>query len=393
MKRLREAEQHNSTSLPITKKLTSSTLPSSIIPSISGVSPMVLAHSFQAPKARSTENKVTPQTHSVPIPSSTTLITSTAINLTSNSTITNKNSTNNNSDNRTTITSSTTASTTITQKAKAPLSNPKPPGNNQSNWAKLKAKVTRPDHVKNSLSSHPLSTDTSTITTIQNNINETNLSSNTKSISSSISEIKQSAIATIRGPFPVKPLSTEEQKYVALDCEMVGVGNDGLRSALALVVIVDYLGRVIYHKYVQPTEPVTDYRTFVSGVRPEHLVKAENFRVVQKEVSDIIRNKIVVGHGLINDMKALLLSHSRKHTRDTAMYHLFTFKGQGGKTRAKKLKLLVQQYLGIDIQTGEHEPAEDARAALALYKLHRRQWEHEEAGVTTDPRVNKHKGK
>lgn len=393
MKRKREYENSTLSSSTSFYQATPTSLPSSVIPSsISGISSSLLAHSFQAPKApiypiphRSFVNASDTER----IPSS-----STKSSRISSTFVTKKNKVNSSpvqisnttgaplpptpTVTTTALTSTLTTSPTVHKRNKnehsSKASTIVTKIQSSSNWAKLKAKVARPDLSKESGNG----TDNRTI--FRTNEESSSSTLTTPTVPTNL-DTKQTAIATIQGPFPVKPLSTEEQKYVALDCEMVGVGNDGLRSALALVVIVDYYGRVIYQKYVQPTEPVTDYRTFVSGIRPEHLVKAENFRVVQKEVSDIIRNKIVVGHGLINDMKALLLSHSWKSTRDTAAYRLFTFKGQGGKMRAKKLKLLVHQHLGIDIQTGEHEPAEDARAALALYKLFRRQWEHEEAGI------------
>ena len=41
-------------------------------------------------------------------------------------------------------------------------------------------------------------------------------------------------------------------------------------------------------------------------------------------VSKLIEKKIVVGHGLKNDFKALLLNHPRERTRDTALYHPLT---------------------------------------------------------------------
>ena len=56
---------------------------------------------------------------------------------------------------------------------------------------------------------------------------------------------------------------------IAIDCEMVGVGLN--EDALARVSIVDKKGEVLYDKYVKPEEPVTDYRTKVSGIRPENL--------------------------------------------------------------------------------------------------------------------------
>lgn len=59
----------------------------------------------------------------------------------------------------------------------------------------------------------------------------------------------------------------------------------------------------IYDKFVQPQEPVVDYRTKWSGIRPEDLEGAPSFQVVQKEVADLIKGRIVVGHGLKSDFK------------------------------------------------------------------------------------------
>lgn len=68
---------------------------------------------------------------------------------------------------------------------------------------------------------------------------------------------------------PLVPLSLT--KALALDCEMVGVGPKGEESIAARVSIVNQYGKCVYDKYVKPTEPVTDYRTAVSGIRPENL--------------------------------------------------------------------------------------------------------------------------
>ena len=52
---------------------------------------------------------------------------------------------------------------------------------------------------------------------------------------------------------------------------MVGVGFGGKDSVLARVSIVNHFGHCIYDKYVKPREKVTDYRTAVSGIRPEDI--------------------------------------------------------------------------------------------------------------------------
>ena len=60
-------------------------------------------------------------------------------------------------------------------------------------------------------------------------------------------------------------------KAVAMDCEMVGVGPDGEDSIVARVSLVNQFGKCIYDKFVKPTEKVTDYRTAVSGIRPDDI--------------------------------------------------------------------------------------------------------------------------
>ena len=60
-------------------------------------------------------------------------------------------------------------------------------------------------------------------------------------------------------------------KAIAMDCEMVGVGESGTESILARVSLVNQHGHCIYDKFVKPREKVTDFRTHVSGVRPQNL--------------------------------------------------------------------------------------------------------------------------
>lgn len=108
--------------------------------------------------------------------------------------------------------------------------------------------------------------------------------------------------------------------YIAMDCEMVGSGN---RSLLARVSLVNSSGSLVYDKYVKPTQPVTDYRTFVSGIKQHHLNSGENFNTVQREVQNLIRGKILVGHSLHFDLAALSLSHPETDIRDIAKYEPF----------------------------------------------------------------------
>lgn len=80
-----------------------------------------------------------------------------------------------------------------------------------------------------------------------------------------------------------------EDKYVALDCEMVGAGRKGRIDLLARVSIVNTFGNVLLDKYVKPTKYVTDYRTPISGIRPQNILNGDDFHKVQKEVLRLLK--------------------------------------------------------------------------------------------------------
>lgn len=52
-----------------------------------------------------------------------------------------------------------------------------------------------------------------------------------------------------------------------------------------------------------PNERVTDFRTFVSGVKAKHLRGGLDIRQCQKEVAAMLEGKVLVGHALHHDLK------------------------------------------------------------------------------------------
>ncbi|KAM4647189.1 RNA exonuclease 4 [Amazona ochrocephala] len=163
-------------------------------------------------------------------------------------------------------------------------------------------------------------------------------------------------------------------RAVAMDCEMVGVGPKGEDSIVARVSIVNQFGKCVYDKYVKPTEEVTDYRTAVSGIRPENINTGEDFKTVQREVADILNGRILVGHALRNDLKVLFLDHPQKKIRDTQRYKPFRQR-VGIKNGRPSLKLLCEKLLNVQVQTSEHCSVQDAQAAMRLYTLEKKKWE------------------
>ncbi|KAM5156682.1 interferon-stimulated 20 kDa exonuclease-like 2 isoform 1-T2 [Mantella aurantiaca] len=173
--------------------------------------------------------------------------------------------------------------------------------------------------------------------------------------------------------------SAPSYKIVAIDCEMVGTGPKGSISALARCSVIGYHGDVVYDKYVRPANPVTDYRTKWSGIRREHLVNAIPFVTAQKEILKILHGKIVIGHAIQNDYKALGYFHPKEMTRDTSKITLLNRKAGFPEKEIASLKRLAKQLLHKDIQKGRggHSSVEDAKTTMELYRLVEAEYERE----------------
>ena len=220
-----------------------------------------------------------------------------------------------------------------------------------------------------------------------------------------------SRFSSLHTPTTTPDHITEQEKnnYIAMDCEMVGIGPHGTTSRLARVALVSYDGSVLYDAHVQVTEVITDHRTHVSGILPSDLLSsngAVSFDEARSKVRSLIRNKILVGHGLKNDFAALCIyDHPWYDIRDTARYEPFMrqlkhqhhqpdddrcvvvdydYINNNNDTMTpppllvpKKLKTLAHDKLGMCIQLVgmSHSPVEDAIAAMELYKRHRVKWE------------------
>lgn len=171
-------------------------------------------------------------------------------------------------------------------------------------------------------------------------------------------------------------IASSTRKLVALDCEMVGIGEKK-NSALARCSIVDYHGYVLYDKYIKPAKKITDYRTRWSGILPIHMKTAVPFKLARREIRSIIKNKRVVGHSLHNDFSALKLKLRPKRVRDLAKNIQIRKIASLPTNKTPSLKHLTATILGRNIQCTTHCSIEDSVAAMDLYKTVEQEWELE----------------
>ena len=164
------------------------------------------------------------------------------------------------------------------------------------------------------------------------------VSSNWKSIENSVSRKSN--------------LGASPDNIVALDCEMVGIGPKGEESVLARVSIVDFEGKILCDEYVRPNEHVSDYRQKITGIKPFMLREAKwSHDEALIHVNKILSGKVVVGHAVDHDFKALEMNHPLHLIRDTSVYRGLRLPNMMNKKPAlKKLPTFFTTFHGNSLK-------------------------------------------
>ena|SRR3981189_2156165 len=90
---------------------------------------------------------------------------------------------------------------------------------------------------------------------------------------------------------------------------------------------------------------------------------AQPFEKVQQQVREIIKDRIIIGHGVQNDLTILKLTHPKEKLRDTGLYEPFRGKYSAGKMPS--LKKVVKGELDVDIQSSEHDSVLNPLSCIA----------------------------
>eukprot|EP00238_Polyblepharides_amylifera_P003490 CAMPEP_0196575516 /NCGR_PEP_ID=MMETSP1081-20130531/4984_1 /TAXON_ID=36882 /ORGANISM="Pyramimonas amylifera, Strain CCMP720" /LENGTH=229 /DNA_ID=CAMNT_0041893845 /DNA_START=68 /DNA_END=754 /DNA_ORIENTATION=- len=188
-------------------------------------------------------------------------------------------------------------------------------------------------------------------------------------------------------PLELRTECPQAGKLLAIDCEFVSyappekmVHEDGteleIRGAelgLGRVSVVrgdaPHEGVCCMDDYVRTVEPVYDYLTRFSGLKPGDLDPgvSKHYLTTLKRVYLKLRYMAdagckFIGHGLKKDFRMANIVIPPEQVIDTV--EIFHFKRQ----RLLSLKYLASYLLGRDIQQQTHDSIEDAAVTLAVYK-------------------------
>lgn len=149
---------------------------------------------------------------------------------------------------------------------------------------------------------------------------------------------------------------------VGIDCEM-GFTSKGF-ELLRITAIDFFSGEEVIDELVRPKGTVLDLNTQWSGIAEikQEATSLQDSITLLGEVID--SNTVLVGHGLENDMNAMRLIHHK--IIDTAVLYP---RHKATPTFRYSLKQLAFQYLGRNIQAGEHDSGEDSLAAIDVTKF------------------------
>lgn len=137
---------------------------------------------------------------------------------------------------------------------------------------------------------------------------------------------------------------------VAIDCEMVMCEDfeKTQKHLIARVSIVNYNGHVLLDSYVNPQRRVINYLTWVSGIKPHHIIGAPGLKDIKQKIENILNGRIIVGHSIKNDFEAIKYTPNVGKVRDISKYSFL--KNSVGKIMS--LKNMNDKFLNLKIQSG-----------------------------------------
>ncbi|KAL2129041.1 hypothetical protein VTI74DRAFT_8315 [Chaetomium olivicolor] len=175
---------------------------------------------------------------------------------------------------------------------------------------------------------------------------------------------------------PVNP-SNPKARAVVLDCEMTGskLPTGEYSQTVVALALIDFLsGRVLLNTLIQPTEPITDWRSRLTGITSTKMavavaegraLRGGTPAAVTALWNHIDSETIIVGQSVKHDLHALGTVHTKIVDSGILAGEAFFKPGQKVAGRIPGLQTLCKGLVGIEIRQGGkgmHDALEDVLA-------------------------------
>jgi DNA polymerase III epsilon subunit-like protein len=179
---------------------------------------------------------------------------------------------------------------------------------------------------------------------------------------------------------PESTLSQPKFKAIVIDCEM-GMTAAGHNELTHLTVIELFSGKTLVNQLVNPSTPITDWKTTVTGIDSRKMNEAvrqnkalsgwETARAALWAIAD--RDTIIIGQSVLFDLFVLRTVHNKIVDSCIIAADAVLKEKALRMNRRWSLQTLCQELLGIQIrqslgsaETGTHDSLEDALATREL---------------------------
>lgn len=190
---------------------------------------------------------------------------------------------------------------------------------------------------------------------------------------------KNAVTGTLRR-LPEPTLSQPKYKAVVIDCEM-GMTASGHNELTHLTIIELFSGKPLVDQLVNPSTPITDWKTTVTGIDSDKMNEAvrqnnalsgwEAARASLWAIAD--SDTIIVGQSVLFDLFVLRTAHTKIVDSCIIAADAVLQEKALKMKRRWALQTLCQELLGIQIRrslnlavSGTHDPLEDALATREL---------------------------
>lgn len=187
---------------------------------------------------------------------------------------------------------------------------------------------------------------------------------------------------------PVGPHRNILTEKVAIDCEMMW---SNIGQVLGRVSVVNYESETIFDTFVCYPKPIniTNTDEKFSGIdwndiNPQN--GAQPFSEVQAQLVELLRDRIVIGHDIHKDLKAISMDLPsyilrlqcvaarpspitfNMTVRDTQKYSIYRQYANHGAYQGPSLKNLALKVLGRQIKQGRASSVEDTIATMEVHR-------------------------
>jgi len=201
----------------------------------------------------------------------------------------------------------------------------------------------------------------------------------------SLSSLDLDSLSPLHGhcghnPYPPPPLhlgqSVDGECFVAIDVECAATGHGHFDSAPCRIAMVDFFGTVLFDQ-IAAVPLLQDPLTEFTGLSAEDIANAPPLEQVlhhfHSELAALNRmhrfGVTIVGQSLIMDLIWTALKEGVHYSRTIDIAQLFATKHERwSKATYYSLRQAAWGLLGAEMNGDYHDPTEDARVTMALYR-------------------------